>query len=105
MIGTRQSPVTRTLQYVTLVGYMLFLAFPLVFLLIAAFKTTRETNAPDPSFLPDGLYWDNFKQAIDKTRLFTTAVNSAKVAGVTMVVTTIVALQRANHRIAGTWRG
>lgn len=95
MIRTRHSAVTRPLQYLALAGYMVFLAFPLLFLLIAAFKTTREINSPNPTFLPKGLYWDNFSEAIDKTRLVTTAVNSAKVATATMLITIVMALPAA----------
>jgi multiple sugar transport system permease protein len=95
MIRSRYAAITRPLQYVTLGAYMVFLAFPLVFLLIAAFKTQRELAAPDPTFLPKSLNWDNFRQAIDKTRLFTTARNSAVVATVTMVVTIALSLPAA----------
>lgn len=95
MIKSRHPAVTRPLQYISLGAYMVFLAFPLVFLLIAAFKTQRELAAPDPTFLPKTLNWDNFSQAIDKTNLFTTARNSAVVATVTMFVTIFLSLPAA----------
>jgi multiple sugar transport system permease protein len=95
MIASRYAPITRPLQYAALAAYLVFLAFPLVFLVVAAFKTQRELVAPDPTFLPDGLHWDNFREAIDKTRMFTTAKNSLLVATVTMLLTIFIALPAA----------
>jgi multiple sugar transport system permease protein len=95
MIGSRYAPITRPLQYAALGAYLVFLAFPLVFLVVAAFKTQRELVAPDPTFLPRSLHWDNFRQAIDKTRMFTTAKNSLLVATATMLLTVLIALPAA----------
>lgn len=95
MIRSRHAAVTRPLQYLALAAYMVFLAFPLLFLLIAAFKTQRELAAPDPTFLPKALHWDNFRDAVDKTNLFTTARNSAVVATSTMFLTILLSLPAA----------
>jgi multiple sugar transport system permease protein len=95
MIRSRYAPITRPLQYAALAAYLVFLAFPLLFLIVAAFKTQREVVAPDPTFLPRSLNWDNFREAIDKTRLFTTARNSLLVASVTMLFTVVIALPAA----------
>ena len=70
MIAPGRAPtVTRPLQYVALVAFMVFLAFPLVFLLITALKPQSELLDPDPSLLPKEIEWSNFTEAIDKTRL------------------------------------
>ena len=95
VIASRHSAITRPLQYAALFAYLAFLGFPLLFLLVAAFKTQRELVAPDPTFLPRGLHWDNFRQAIDKTRMWTTARNSLLVATVTMLLTVVLALPAA----------
>lgn len=93
MIRTYSSRFSRPLQYVALSLYVIFLAFPLLFLLTTAFKTTREIR--DLDLLPSGLEWQNFRDAIDQTRMFTTARNSAQVAVVTMVLTILIALPAA----------
>lgn len=93
MIRTNTSRVTRPLQYGALALYMIFLAFPLLFLVTTAFKTIEEIRALD--LLPSGLEWQNFRDAIDKTRMWTTARNSAQVAIVTMVLTILIALPAA----------
>ena len=95
MIRGRHTALTRPLQYLALAVFMIFLAFPVVFLLVTALKPPSELLAPDPSFLPKEIEWSNFTEAIDKTRFWTTARNSAVVATVTMAVTILVALPAA----------
>jgi multiple sugar transport system permease protein len=93
MIRTNASKVTRPLQYAALAGYMIFLAFPLLFLLTTAFKTLEEIRSLD--LLPSGLEWQNFRDAIDETRMWTTARNSAQVAIITMLLTILISLPAA----------
>ncbi|GAB4004033.1 carbohydrate ABC transporter permease [Glycomyces albus] len=93
-VGGRR-PVARLLQYLALLTYMCFLAFPLLFLLTTAFKTPRELRSPDANLLPESLSWDNFTSAIDKADLFTAAGNSLLVAVTTTLVVTVVALPAA----------
>ena len=93
MIRTGATRATRPLQYGALALYMIFLAFPLLFLLTTAFKTTREIR--DLDLLPSGFEWQNFRDAIDETRMWTTARNSAQVAVITMVLTILISLPAA----------
>ena len=95
MITGRHRRVTRPLQYLALGAFMVFLAFPVVYLLITALKPQSELLDPEPSFLPKEFEWSNFTEAIDKTRFWTTARNSAVVATVTMTVTIVLAMPAA----------
>jgi multiple sugar transport system permease protein len=95
MIRGTRTAITRPLQYLALAGFMVFLAFPLVYLFMTSFKSQPELMSPDPSFLPDSFNLDNFSEAIEKTRLFTTARNSLVVATVTMLITIVLALPAA----------
>ncbi len=95
MIGSRTQRFTRPLNYLALIGYMIFLAFPLIFLLSAAFKTPQELSSPNPSFLPEGFQWDNFSSAITKADLIPAARNSLIVAVATMLLVTLMALPAA----------
>jgi multiple sugar transport system permease protein len=87
--------VTRPLQYLALLGYMVFLGFPLLWLILVAFKTPQELNSPNPTFLPQQFNFDNFVGAIAKADLFTAAGNSLVVAVATTVVVTLMALPAA----------
>ncbi|MET0933057.1 MAG: carbohydrate ABC transporter permease [Mycetocola sp.] len=91
----RQRRVTRPLQYVALLAYIVFLGFPLLFLLFTAFKTPQELLSPNPSFLPESLNFDNFVAAIEKANLVQAAGNSLFVAVATTVIVTLISLPAA----------
>lgn len=91
----RQRRITRPLQYVALLAYIVFLGFPLLFLLFTAFKTPQELLSPNPSFLPESLNFDNFVQAIEKANLVQAAGNSLLVAVATTVIVTLISLPAA----------
>jgi len=91
----RTRGVSRPLQYVALLAYMIFLGFPLLFLLTTAFKTPRELQSPDPGFFPASLNMDNFVQAIQKANLVGSAANSLIVAVCTTALVTLIALPAA----------
>ena len=95
MIRTRNRWLTRPLQYVALAAYMVFLGFPLLWLLTASFKTPRELNSPTPTFLPASLNFDNFTAAIHKADLVTATMNSLVVAAATMILVTVISLPAA----------
>jgi multiple sugar transport system permease protein len=92
---SQRNPVARPLQYLALLAYMCFLAFPLLFLLTTAFKTDREIRSPEPSFLPESLNLDNFTAAIERADLFRAAGNSLLTAVTTTVIVTAVSLPAA----------
>ncbi|MET4637361.1 carbohydrate ABC transporter permease [Mycetocola sp. 2940] len=91
----RQRRISRPLQYVALLAYIVFLGFPLLFLLVTAFKTPQELLSPNPSFLPESLNFDNFVQAIEKANLVQAAANSLFVAVATTVIVTLISLPAA----------
>jgi multiple sugar transport system permease protein len=93
--ATRQRRISRPLQYVALLAYIVFLGFPLLFLLITAFKTPQELLSPDPTFLPKSLNVDNFMAAIEKANLVQAAGNSLLVAVATTVIVTLISLPAA----------
>ena len=90
-----RTPLGRPLQYLALAVYVVFLGFPLVFLLSTSVKTPQELQSPDPSFLPRSLNWDNFTAAIDKANLVQAAGNSLYVAALTTVIVTLISLPAA----------
>jgi len=91
----RTRRVTRPLQYLALAGYIVFLGFPLLFLLITAFKTPQELQSAAPSFLPQSLNFDNFTQATEKANLIPAALNSLIVSVATTLIVTVISLPAA----------
>jgi len=91
----RARRISRPLQYLALLGYIIFLGFPLLFLLITAFKTPQELLSPTPTFFPNSINLDNFIAAIEKANLVQAAGNSLIVAVSTTVIVTLISLPAA----------
>ena len=56
-------------QYVALAAYLVFLGFPLLWLLATAFKSTREIALGASGFLPQDPTFGNFGDAIRRADL------------------------------------
>ncbi|MEV5898496.1 carbohydrate ABC transporter permease [Streptomyces sp. NPDC052127] len=68
--------VGRAAQYTALVGYLVFLVFPLLWLLSVAFKPARELGSLHPTWIPKHPTLANFRQAFDEQPLLHAAFNS-----------------------------
>ncbi len=87
--------VSRTLKYVALVAYMIFLAFPLLWMLSTALKSPRELSSIHGGLLPSHPVWSNFGTALHEQGLLRSALNSVEVALGTTVLVMVVALPAA----------
>ncbi len=100
MVSTRPK-TARTVQYVLLVLYMLFLASPLLWLLSVSFKGPRELVELHPNLIPHQWTFENFREAfhgqigIGGVTVPRAAWNSTKVAFFTALLTTLVGLPAA----------
>jgi multiple sugar transport system permease protein len=80
---------------VALAGYLLFLGFPLLWMLSVSFKGPRELVALHPSLIPSHPTLHNYHVAFTENALVHSAVNSLKVAALTAVLTTLIGLPAA----------
>ncbi|WP_371792534.1 carbohydrate ABC transporter permease [Streptomyces sp. NBC_01471] len=85
----------RTGQYLALLCYLVFLAFPLVWLVSTAFKSPRELGSISPTWLPRHPTLDNFRAAFDAQPLLHSALNSLIVAGGATVISVVLAVPAA----------
>ncbi|NUR69151.1 MAG: carbohydrate ABC transporter permease [Streptomyces sp.] len=72
----RTSITGRVGQYVALLAYLVFLAFPFLWLISIAFKSPRELGSLHPTWIPRDPTLDNFRQAFDEQPLLRAAGNS-----------------------------
>lgn len=80
----------RAAQYTALLCYLVFLAFPLLWLLSTSFKSPQELGAIDPAWIPEQPSLDNFREAFAAQPLARSALNSLIVAsGATLISVTI----------------
>ncbi|GAB2599155.1 carbohydrate ABC transporter permease [Pseudactinotalea suaedae] len=85
----------RPLQYVALVGYLFFLGFPLLWLVSASFKSSRELYSVTVTLLPVEWTFTNFADALARQNLIGSAGNSFMVAITTMVLTVLISMPAA----------
>jgi len=92
MAIVRTRPVARGAQYVALAGYMVFLGFPLFYLLMASLKSTQQLASLDVWIFPRTLTWSNFSEALASQGIVRATANTAVVSLITTLVVTVVAL-------------
>ncbi|MCD9899265.1 MULTISPECIES: carbohydrate ABC transporter permease [Streptomyces] len=96
------SRAARAGQYLALLAYLVFLAFPFLWLLSTAFKPARELGSLHPTWIPDNPTLDNFRQAFDEQPLLQAAANSliaaVSAALIAVVIATPMAYVMARHR-------
>ena len=82
-------------QYALLIAFVVFLAFPLVWMLSMSLKGPQELVELNPSLIPRAPTLDNFIDALTEQDLVQAAINSAIVSTATAILTVIVALPAA----------
>ena len=95
MITTNRPRTVKSFQYLALLGYMAFLAVPLIWLLSTSFKDPRELVELHPALVPHHPTWSNYTAAIHQASLVQSGLNSLKVAVITALLTTLVGLPAA----------
>ncbi|WP_419667667.1 carbohydrate ABC transporter permease [Streptomyces sp. 2-1] len=97
---TRKS--ARAGQYLALLAYLVFLAFPFLWLISTAFKPPRELGSLHPTWIPKDPTLANFRQAFDEQPLLEAASNSLTAAVgaavISVLIATPMAYVMARHR-------
>jgi multiple sugar transport system permease protein len=91
----RTSTGVRAAQYVALLGYVVFLGFPLLWLLSTAFKPASELSQLTPTLFPQSWTLSNFTVAFSESQLPGALRNSFVVAVATSIIATLIALPAA----------
>ncbi|MGW0609280.1 carbohydrate ABC transporter permease [Streptomyces sp. NPDC002788] len=91
----RTSTPARVGQYAALLAYLVFLAFPFLWLISTAFKPPRELGSLHPTWIPQDPTLANFRQAFDEQPLLHAALNSLLAALSAAVVAVLIATPMA----------
>lgn len=89
------SSLVRAVQYVLLGGFLLFLGFPVLWIVSASFKSSAELNSLSANLLPQEWVFTNFTEALDRQNLLASAGNSLLVAVCTMAIGVVLTLPMA----------
>ena len=84
--------LVRPAQYAALALYILFLGFPLLWLISASVKSSGELNSLTVSLLPSEWHWDNYTEALEKQGLVRSAANSLIVALASTALSVVIAV-------------
>jgi multiple sugar transport system permease protein len=87
--------LVRTGQYAGLACYIVFLGFPLLWLVSASVKSSQELNSLTVSLLPKDWHWENYVDALARQGLVGSALNSAVVALASTGLVIVIALPAA----------
>lgn len=87
--------LVRPAQYVALAGYIVFLGFPLLWLISASVKSSAELNSLTVSLLPSQWQWENYAQALARQGLVHSAGNSLVVALASTALVILIAMPAA----------
>ena len=88
----RTRPAARVLQHVAVVCYLVFLAFPLLWLISSSLKSPREFASITPSLLPEHLDFSNYTDALNEQGLIRGLGNSLQISIASTVLVLIVSL-------------
>ncbi|GGZ91820.1 carbohydrate ABC transporter permease [Streptomyces bluensis] len=91
----RTRRTARAGQYLALLAYLVFLAFPFLWLLSTAFKPPRELGSLHPTWIPKDPTLANFRQAFDEQPLLDALLNSLVAAVGAAVVAVLIATPMA----------
>ena len=95
MSAFRTSRPARLGQYLALLAYLVFLAFPFLWLVSTAFKPARELGSLHPTWIPEDPTLGNFRQAFDEQPLLSAAGNSLLAALAAALIAVLVATPMA----------
>ncbi|MFF2943090.1 carbohydrate ABC transporter permease [Streptomyces niveus] len=94
-MSLRTSRPARVGQYLALLCYLVFLAFPFLWLISTAFKPAPELGSLHPTWIPDSPTLENFRQAFDEQPLLRAAGNSLTVALSAALIAVVIATPMA----------
>ncbi|MGW8730326.1 carbohydrate ABC transporter permease [Streptomyces sp. NPDC055808] len=94
-MSARTKVLGRFGQYLALLSYLVFLAFPFLWLISTAFKSPRELGSLHPTWIPRHPTLDNFRQAFDEQPLLHAGLNSLIAASAAAVIAVLIATPMA----------
>ena len=86
---------TRTLLWILLAAAMVLYGFPFLYLLFTSFKTPIDTIAVPPTILPREWTLENYTNALGRSGVLASFINSAQTAVISTVLSLVLAVPAA----------
>lgn len=81
----KNSPVARTILYLTLTLITVLMLFPLVWMVTASLKSSDAIFSVPPEWLPREAHWENYPAAFDRISLFQSFFNTVVIAATSTI--------------------
>lgn len=94
-MNTRRPWWATGLIYAALAVYMVYLAFPLLWMLSTSFKPAPEISSLVPHLLPEAPTFGNYVSAFEQQNIAQSALNSLKISIITALLSVLIALPAA----------
>lgn len=91
----RKRTIARAGQYVALAGFLIFLGFPLIWLVSTSLKTSRELNSLAINLIPSPFTFEHYAEAFGGRGLLLAALNSIVVSLVATAIVIVIAVPAA----------
>ena len=88
----RTRPAARALQYIAVACYLIFLGFPLLWLISSSLKSPQEFASITPSLLPKNVDFSNYSDALSEQGLIRGLGNSLQISIASTILVLIVSL-------------
>ncbi|MEU4607279.1 carbohydrate ABC transporter permease [Kribbella sp. NPDC023972] len=88
----RTRPVARVLQYAAVLVYLIFLGFPLLWLISSSLKSPQEFASITPSLFPKDIDFSNYTAALEEQGLVRSMGNSLQISVASTILVLIVSL-------------
>jgi multiple sugar transport system permease protein len=88
----RTRPAARALQYIAVVCYLIFLGFPLLWLISSSLKSPQEFATITPSLFPKNVDFSNYSDALSEQGLVRGLGNSLQISIASTILVLIVSL-------------
>jgi multiple sugar transport system permease protein len=88
----RTRPLARVLQYAAVVCYLVFLGFPLLWLISSSLKSPREFASVTPTLFPKDIDFSNYTDALEEQGLVRSMGNSLQISVLSTILVLIVSL-------------
>lgn len=88
----RTKPATKALQYIAVICYLVFLGFPLLWLISSSLKSPQEFASITPSILPKHPDLSNYTDALEEQGLVRSMLNSLQISVASTILVLVVSL-------------
>lgn len=88
----KKKTLTKVLTHGLIILYLIFLLFPLLWVVASSFKSTQEIYSGSPTIVPHQVTFEHYRSVIDGQRIFRSMWNSVVVGAMSTILVLLLAV-------------